>query len=273
MLNINLEYANLISEVLRSDETDSRNCATFTNTRLPGLVIDKVPLVTVRSTAWRKALLEMEWFLSGERRCPDELLDWWEGQLNDKNEYVGGYGEQLRYSGIDCSFDQVLAVMNSLKTNPNSRRLVMTTWNPADMFNITDLNNNSKTPTCCHSIIVQFFVRNGTLHMTSYQRSADMLLGVPHNWIQSWAMLIWFARHTNLKVGTIYWLFGDAHVYNEPSHIGAANSILANVDSHVKHYSNFELIYRPTSSGFLADDFYLEGCVPSPSVKIRPRLL
>lgn len=273
MNNINLQYARHIHSILGSDEMDSRNCATYTNTRLPGIVIDRTPLVTVRSTAYRKALLEMEWFLSGERRCPDALLDWWEGQLNDDDEYVGGYSEQLRYSGVDCSFDQVLAIQNSLKTNPNSRRLLMTTWNPSDMFNITKLNDNAKTPTCCHSVIVQFFVRNGTLHMTSYQRSADMLLGVPHNWIQSWAMLMWFAHHANLKVGTMYWLFGDAHIYNEPSHIEAAFNILGTVYDHVDKITNFELVYKPTSETFLANDFYIEGTVPSSPVKIRPRLL
>lgn len=273
MNNIDLQYAELIRIILNSDNVNSRNCATFTDINLPGIVISKTPLITIRSTAYKKALLEMQWFLSGERRCPDALLDWWEGQLNSDDEYVGGYSEQLRYSGIDCSFDQVLAIQNSLNTNPNSRRLVMTTWNPSDMFNITKLNNNSKTPTCCHSTIVQFFVRNGTLHMTSYQRSADMLLGVPHNWIQSWAMLMWFAHHAKLKVGTMYWLFGDAHIYNEPSHLETARGILASIDSHINNVGDFKLVYRPTSDKFLANDFYIEGIVPLPSVKTRPRLI
>jgi thymidylate synthase len=145
----------------------------------------------------------------------------------------------------------------------------MTTWNPGEMANITKTNHNPNTPTCCHSIIVQFFVRNGRLSMKSYQRSADMLLGVPHNWIQSWAMLMWFAHHAGLKVGSMTWMWGDAHIYNEQSHVDTAETM-------IRFYTGMnevKMVYTPTSTDFKASDFTIEGEIPDPIVTTRPKLL
>ena len=72
--------------------------------------------------------------------------------------------------------------------------------------------------------------------MTSYQRSADMILGVPHNWIQSWALLLWFAYHSKLKVGHLRWLFGDAHIYCHETHVTTANDIISVSYTHLDVY-------------------------------------
>lgn len=273
----NQKYVCILKEILNNgDLVTTRNHEVYSHFDLPNITFTTTPLVTLRKTAWKKALREMEWFLSGNTKCPDELLDWWDGQLDISGDLLDGYGGQLRTSTFydwkvadRNNFDQVKFIQDALKNNPNSRRLLMTTWNPGEMAHITDTNKNPNTPTCCHSIIVQFFVRNGRLSMKSYQRSADMLLGVPHNWIQSWAMLMWFAHHAGLKVGSMTWMWGDAHIYNEQSHVDTAETM-------IRFYTGMDevkLIYTPTSEDFKASDFTIEGDIPDPIVTTRPKLL
>lgn len=174
-------YTNLLKQIMMDgDVVNTRNSEVYSHFDLPNVTFTELPLITLRKTAWKKALREMEWFLSGHPQCPDELLDWWSGQLDKDNWLVDGYGMQFRRSSYrthtgfengDNSFDQVKFIQEALKNNPNSRRLLMTTWNAGEMAHITETNNNPNTPTCCHSIVVQFFVRNGCLSMKTYQRS------------------------------------------------------------------------------------------------------
>jgi thymidylate synthase len=251
----------------------------YSHFTLPNVTFTKLPLITLRKTAWKKALREMEWFLSGYPQCPDELLDWWSGQLDKDNWLIDGYGMQFRRSSYRAhtgfeedgnSFDQVRFIQDALKNNPNSRRLLMTTWNAGEMANITESNKNPNTPTCCHSIVVQFFVRNGCLSMKTYQRSADMLLGVPHNWVQSWAMLMWFAHHAGLKVGSMTWMWGDAHIYRETSHLSTVSDLIA---FELTQDPPLSMVYTPTSEDFKASDFTIQGTIPCPVITTRPKLL
>jgi thymidylate synthase len=140
---------------------------------------------------------------------------------------------------------------------------------------------NGFTISNCHSTLVQFFVRFGTLYMTSYQRSADLLLGVPHNWLQSWALLLWFAHHSNLDVGHLLWLFGDAHIYQEPSHLDTIEAIKSVLPYYKLYEKNpFKMVYNfgggyddKNTPIFRAEDFTLEGTVPPPRVTNKPILL
>lgn len=278
MSEANRKYVCLLKEILNNgDSVTTRNSQVYSHFDLPNITFTELPLITLRKTAWKKALREMEWFLSGDRKCPDELLDWWRGQLSEDSYLVTGYGEQLRDStfydfreGDLSSFDQIKFIQDALINNPNSRRLLMTTWNAGEMAHITRTNSNPNTPTCCHSIVVQFFVRNGCLSMKTYQRSADMLLGVPHNWVQSWAMLMWFANHAGLKVGSMTWMWGDAHVYDEESHIDTAHNMIRYCTGTT---TKFDMVYKPTSKDFKASDFSIIGEIPEPVVTTRPKLL
>lgn len=267
-------YKYILEEIQESgNDIVTRNAVTKSSFWLGESSFGSAPLVTLRKTAWKKALLEMEWFLSGESECPEELLDWWGGQLDNNNNLIAGYGCQLRSSGINSkkSFDQVEFLIKEIKEHPNSRRLILTTWNPWDMANITLLNNNKNTPTCCHSTFVQFFVRENMLFMKCFQRSADMLLGIPHNWIQSWAMLVWFAHRTGFEVGGMLWNFGDAHIYQEKSHLQAVTEILAY--DILREDLAIDLVYTPSSEEFKAADFKIVGEIPTPITTIRPKLL
>jgi thymidylate synthase len=282
--NADLIYKRLLNQIkVHGDIITTRNAETWSHINLPNVTFDRFPLVTTRKTAWHKAIREMEWFLSGKTECPEVLLDWWKEQLDSDNDLLGGYSEQFRsatmcdHNGQLKEFDQVKFILNGLKDSPYSRRLLISMWNPGEMATITEINVNPNTPTCCHSIVVQFFVRGNKLHMKTYQRSADMLLGVPHNWAQSWAMLLYFAYHSGYEIGTMTWMWGDAHIYNEESHVETAKQIIFNQPE--EH--NVELRYAPKDLEydevgvpvFRAKDFYIEGIVPEPKVTTKPKLL
>ena len=97
-------YQSLIEQVLEyGDLIETRNHQAYSLITSDLIAFTQTPLVTVRKTAWKKALREMEWFLSGDQKCPDELLDWWDGQLNPYGEYTRGYGDQLRCFGYEGS--------------------------------------------------------------------------------------------------------------------------------------------------------------------------
>ena len=241
---------------------------------LPTLEFHNTPLITVRKTAWKKAIREMEWFLSGDPKCPEKLLDWWSNQLNPDGMYIAGYGNQLR--SFMFTFDQIDYLLEGLIKHPYSRRHVVTTWNPLEMAGITTLNNNSLTPTTCHTTIAQFFVTPpGALSMHSYQRSADMLLGVPHNWIQSWALLVWVAAQSGMFVDKMLWTFGDAHVYMEESHKIVAEQIaaLAEQEPPIQTEGLPRLTYPNQAGPFVTSYFEMIGEIPDPIITSRPKLL
>ncbi len=277
--NANTAYQDILATVLNDgDILETRNHRCYSVTYGLQTVFTSFPLVSLRRTAWKKAIKEMEWFMSGDPKCPEELKDWWEGQLNPNGEYINGYGMQMRHCGPN-DFDQVGAILDALLLHPNSRRLVMTTWNPEEMYNITQTNQNLKCPTNCHGSLTQLFVRNKTLSMQSYARSQDLLLGTPHNWVQYWALLLYFAYHANLAVGSLTWIFGDAHIYDDSSHLDCVEAI-----QNFKRFNwefetpqlryDFSGSYDPVlkTPEFKTSDFVLIGKVPEPVTTLRPKL-
>ena len=295
-----LTYASILQDILRfNNVVETRNHSCYCNPFLDNVTFDSLPLITVRKTAWKLALTEMEWFMSGDSKCPEKLAKWWAGQLNPEGKYLAGYPQQLRYStallvrrGSYSHFDQIKYILDGIKEHPHSRRLRMTTWNTGEMANITKINENPNSPSSCHGSFVQFFVVDGALHIKHLQASIDSLLGLPHNFVQYWALLTYFAFHSNLKVGSLTWVFGDAHIYNEESHISAANQII--------EFGNDTIKYKPTGScnnnsplnpplklvysysgeldafgtpKFAATDFTIEDEIPKPIVLTKPKLL
>jgi thymidylate synthase len=143
---------------------------------------------------------------------------------------------------------------------------------------IKETNNNPKTPACCHSTVVQFFVsKDKEISMHSYQRSADMLLGVPHNWIQSWAFLLWVCAQVEGVPNKMLWTFGDAHIYLEPTHLQAVDQITSQMyepRTYLKYAPRLAYNERNSSAGeFFANDFVIVGEIPSPLTAVKPNLL
>ena len=197
---------------------------------------DGFPAVTTKKLAWRSIVGELLWFLEGstdERRLAEltfekdrtELIDKktiWTANADSQGVALGYtntelikqlgpvYGHQWRHFDAYeddqiTKVDQITWLINEIKTNPDSRRLVLSAWNP------NQINEMALPP--CHTL-AQFRVMNGKLSCQLYQRSADMFLGLPFN-IASYSLLThMLAQICDLKVGTFVWTGGDCHIYN-----------------------------------------------------------
>jgi thymidylate synthase len=174
------------------------------------------PLVTTKRMPFRHIVAELLWFLSGSTNNHDllrqgvKIWDAWADPITGELGPV--YGKQWRrWEGPQGTVDQIADLVRDIRAvkddpwHPAARRLLLTAWNPADM-------PDPKVPTGCHTF-AQFNVTDGRLSCHLYQRSADLLLGVPFN-IASYALLTHlFARVTGLDVGQYVHSFGDAHIY------------------------------------------------------------
>lgn len=232
------------------------------------------PLVTLVPVAVKKALREMQWFLEPKPTpCPDELKDWWAGQLDADGYYICGYGDQLRrFSTPLGSYDQVKEIIDQLKLHQYSRRNLLTTWNPAEMASITESNENPKTPATCHLTMVQFFVDpDGSLTVTDYQRSGDTLAGVKHNWVQHWCFFTWLAHRAGLSLKKMIWIGGDLHIYQEESHLRVAKCVMDEYPEFIQNVRP-KLVYTPSSEDFIPEDFKIEWSIDKPEPVTRERV-
>jgi thymidylate synthase len=167
------------------------------------------PLVTTKKVHLKSIVHELIWFLAGDTNTgylKANGVSIWDDWADENGDLGPVYGKQWRsWATPDGrSIDQIREVVETLKTNPDSRRIIVTAWNPAD---IPDM---ALAP--CHCLF-QFYVADGRLSCQLYQRSADVFLGVPFN-IASYALLtLMMAQVTNLKLGEFVHTFGDAHLY------------------------------------------------------------
>jgi len=168
------------------------------------------PLVTTKKLHLRSIIYELLWFLRGEtniRFLQENNVSIWDEWADENGELGPVYGKQWRrwQGGNGREIDQITALINEIKHNPDSRRLLVNAWN------VADLEHMALPP--CH-ILFQFYVANGKLSCQLYQRSADIFLGVPFN-IASYALLTHLIAHvTQLQVGEFIHTLGDAHVYS-----------------------------------------------------------
>lgn len=168
------------------------------------------PLVTTKKVHMRSIIHELLWFLKGEtniKYLKENGVSIWDEWANAEGELGPVYGKQWRsWEGADGKvIDQVADLITQIKKNPDSRRLIISAWN------VADLPNMALMP--CHTIF-QFYVADGKLSCQLYQRSADVFLGVPFN-IASYALLtLMIAQVCDLKPGDFVHTFGDVHIYN-----------------------------------------------------------
>jgi thymidylate synthase len=220
---------------------------------------DGFPLVTTKKLHVKSIVYELLWFLRGDtnvRYLQEHGVSIWNDWADADGELGPVYGHQWRsWPAPDGgAIDQIASVVETIRRNPDSRRLIVTAWNPADV------DRMALPP--CHCLF-QFYVARGRLSCQLYQRSADVFLGVPFN-IASYALLtLMMAQVTGLEPGEFVHTLGDAHLYL--NHLEQARLQLSRLPRSLPRMRlNPEI---KDLSGFDYADFRLEGYDPHPHIK------
>lgn len=217
------------------------------------------PMVTTKKLHLKSIIHELLWFLKGETNIQylkENGVSIWNEWADENGELGPVYGKQWRsWTGADGkTHDQIIDLIEQLKKNPDSRRLIVSAWN------VAELPKMALMP--CHTLF-QFYVADGKLSCQLYQRSADVFLGVPFN-IASYALLtMMVAQVCDLQLGDFVHTFGDVHLYN--NHFDQAREQLSRAPFPLpKMKINPEV---KNIFGFKFDDFVLEGYQSHPAIK------
>ena len=218
------QYHKLLSHILekgiqKGDRTGTGTLSTF-GYQMRFDLADGFPLLTTKKLHLKSIIHELLWFIKGEtntKYLKENNVKIWDA-WSDKNGDLGPvYGHQWRNWNSD-GVDQISILIDQIKNNPNSRRMIVSAWNPSvlpdtsESFSKNVANGKAALPPC-HAFF-QFYVLEGKLSCQLYQRSADTFLGVPFN-IASYALFtMMIAQVTNLEVGDFIHTFGDVHLYN-----------------------------------------------------------
>jgi len=220
---------------------------------------DGFPLVTTKKLHVKSIIHELLWFLAGDTNIKylnDHGVRIWDEWADERGDLGPVYGHQWRsWPAPDGgAIDQIASVVAAIRRNPDSRRLIVSAWNPAEV------DKMALPP--CHCLF-QFYVANGRLSCQLYQRSADVFLGVPFN-IASYALLtMMVAQVTNLKAGEFIHTFGDAHLYL--NHLEQARLQLSRLPLPLP-----VMRLNPEMKDLFAfryEDFVLDGYAPHPHIK------
>lgn len=217
------------------------------------------PLVTTKKVHVKSVIYELLWFLRGDTNVAylqENGVRIWDEWAGSDGELGPVYGKQWR--SWECpdgrTVDQILEVVAGIRKNPDSRRLIVSAWN------VADLPAMALSP--CHCLF-QFYVSNGRLSCQLYQRSADVFLGVPFN-IASYALLtLMIAQVCGLKPGDFVHTFGDVHIYN--NHFEQVQLQLSRSPKPLPH-----MVLNPAVTdlfSFQYEDFQLEDYDPHPAIK------
>jgi len=257
------QYLDLLDTILK--EGTDRHDRTGTGTRsvfgyqMRFNLDDGFPLLTTKKLHLRSIIHELLWFLRGDTNVKylnDNGVSIWDEWAGPDGDLGHIYGYQWRswpdYSG--GHIDQIAEAVDTIRRNPDSRRIIVSAWNVADIPTM-------KLPPC-HALF-QFYVADGRLSLQLYQRSADCFLGVPFN-IASYALLLMMtAQVTGLRPGTFVHTLGDAHLYL--NHLDQARLQLTREPRQLPR-----MVINPVVTdifGFQYDDFRLEGYDPHPHIK------
>lgn len=215
------QYLDLMQDILKNgaSKTDRTGTGTLSvfGRQLRFDLSEGFPLVTTKKLHIRSILYELLWFLKGEtniKYLKDNGVTIWDEWADENGDLGPVYGSQWRSwpTADGRKIDQIAQVIEQIKKKPDSRRHIVTAWNPAEVENM------ALPP--CHALF-QFYAADGKLSCQLYQRSADYFLGVPFN-IASYAFLLeMFAQQCDLKAGEFVWTGGDVHLYS--NHIEQAN--------------------------------------------------
>jgi thymidylate synthase len=216
------------------------------------------PLVTTKRVHFKSIALELLWFLRGDsnvRWLQERGVTIWNEWARTDGDLGPVYGVQWRSwpTPDGRHVDQIAEVVKALKTNPDSRRIIVSAWNVAELPKMALLP--------CHAFF-QFYVAGGRLSCQLYQRSADIFLGVPFN-IASYSLLThMLAQQCDLEVGDFIWTGGDCHIYD--NHIEQVRTQLSRTPF---PYPTLRINRRPASiDGYEYDDFTVDGYQHHPAI-------
>lgn len=257
------QYLDLMQRVLadgaeKRDRTGTGTLSVFGHQMRFDLA-EGFPLTTTKRLHVKSIIHELLWFLRGDtnvRYLNEHGVRIWNEWADEEGELGPVYGRQWRsWPAPDGrTIDQIAGVVGAIRRNPDSRRLIVSAWNPAEV--------DSMALPPCHCLF-QFYVAGGRLSCQLYQRSADVFLGVPFN-IASYALLtLMVAQVTGFRLGEFVHTFGDAHLYL--NHLEQARLQLARPPRPLP-----QLRLNPTVTDLFAfryEDFALEGYEPHPHIK------
>ncbi|MGX9807385.1 thymidylate synthase [Exiguobacterium acetylicum] len=220
---------------------------------------DGFPLITTKKLHMKSIIHELIWFISGDtniRYLQENGVRIWNEWADENGDLGPVYGAQWRsFPRPDgTTVDQLAQVIEQIKTNPDSRRLVVSAWNPGQV-------DEMALPPC--HLLFQFYVADGKLSCQLYQRSADVFLGVPFN-IASYALLTHMIAHVcGLEVGDFVHTLGDAHIYS--NHIEQVNLQLTRTPKKLPTLRFARTVER--IEDFRFEDIIIEGYDPDPHIK------
>jgi thymidylate synthase len=267
------QYHDLVKHVLangtqKGDRTGTGTISVF-GYQMRFDLSEGFPMVTTKKLHLKSIIHELLWFLKGETNIAylqENGVKIWDAWADENGNLGPVYGHQWRNWNSE-EIDQITELIETLKTNPNSRRMLISAWNPSVLPDTTvsfseNVANGKAALPPCHAFF-QFYVSDGKLSCQLYQRSADIFLGVPFN-IASYALFtMMVAQVCGLEAGEFIHTFGDAHIYN--NHIEQVNLQLSREPRKLPIMK-----LNPTVTNildFTFDDFTLEGYDPHEHIK------
>jgi len=217
------QYLDLLEQVLEKGVTKTDRTGTGTKSifgpQLRFDLADGFPMLTTKKLHLKSIIYELLWFLNGDtniKYLQENGVRIWNEWADENGDLGPVYGAQWRNWNND-GIDQITEVINQIKNNPDSRRMIVSAWNPSVMpksgnsFSENVAEGRAALPPC-HAWF-QFYVANNKLSLQMYQRSADIFLGVPFNIASYSLLLLMIAQITGLETGEFVHTFGDAHIY------------------------------------------------------------
>lgn len=267
------QYHDLVKHVLengtqKGDRTGTGTISVF-GYQMRFDLSEGFPMVTTKKLHLKSIIYELLWFLKGDTNInylKENGVKIWDEWADENGDLGPVYGHQWRNWNSE-EIDQITELIETLKKNPNSRRMLVSAWNPSVLPDISksfaeNVANGKAALPPCHAFF-QFYVADGKLSCQLYQRSADIFLGVPFN-IASYALLtMMIAQVCDLKPGDFIHTFGDAHIYN--NHIEQLELQLSREPRPLP-----KMVLNPEVKNifdFTFDDFTLEGYDPHPHIK------
>ncbi len=257
------QYLDLLGELLergarKSDRTGTGTLSVF-GRQMRFAVDSSFPLLTTKKLHWKSIVYELLWFLRGDtsvKWLQEHGVTIWDEWADEHGELGPVYGYQWRHWRVPGGgeVDQIARLIEGLRRQPDSRRHIVSAWNPADVERM------ALPP--CHALF-QFYVADGRLSCQMYQRSADVFLGVPFN-IASYALLtLMVAQVTHLAPGELVLTLGDAHLY--VNHLEQARAQLVRAPRPFPRVRLNQQVHEIFD--FAYDDFALEGYEPHAAIK------